>query len=202
MVNAISSLSQFASAQSGAATVAWPVGVGNGDLAVLFDLAGGVGTPLKVLPTGFTEIGGASNSSARILFSLRLCDGTETGNIVGLAGGIIQGKNLHVLRANVPILAATVAGLQIELTGGNPASQTLLASAGKAPLVNFAARGGAGNTFSVESPALATKLTNSSGVNLVSGFRGYMSSPADNTFDAADTGSFDWLTSFYLELFG
>lgn len=203
--NAITSLSQFATAQSSGTTVAWPASVQNGDLAVLFDFSTGGSTPTKVVPSNFTEIvlfGTPSSSVSRVVASLRICDGTETGNITGMAsGGIGVGKNLHILRADVPIVSATAAGGQIETTGGNPASQTLLSGAGIAPLVNFAARGGAGNTFSVESPALVAKLTNSL-INMVSGYRDYISAPVDNTFDATDAGSINWLASVYIEISG
>ena len=198
---AITSLSQFATANSGGSTVTWPGSIQNGDLAVLFDFSSGGSTPAKVVPTGFTEVvlsGSPTSSVSRVVMALRICDGTETGNITGMtSGGVAVGKNLHIMRADVPITAAVAAGGRIDTTGGNPASQTLLSGSGVAPLVNFAARGGAGNTFSVESPALVAKLTNSF-INLVSGYRGYMSSPADNTFDASDAGSIDWLASCLL----
>jgi len=104
-------------------TVAWPA-VQAGDLAVFSDFCNNSGGPAAVLPSGFTLIDTRLHIVRRSHLSYRLCDGSESGNITGMVGGVSSAKVLEVFRGNRAFLSATVNNLQAQFDGSDPAPQT------------------------------------------------------------------------------
>lgn len=182
----------------------WP-SVQAGDVAVWVQNAVSAfsSTPAAGIPTGFTQIATdaltVGSIGSRVNAAYRICDGSESGAIVGSGssgGGTSRQSSLHIFRPNVPASLVTIKNMQLQITDGNPSGQTIPAAAAQAPLLVIAA-GATATSFSVESPAL-TKVTSG---DAVTGYKIYTSAPADHSVDIIDD-SVNFLLSFILELYG
>lgn len=194
------SLAFFASALSTASTITWPASVAAGDIAVIVDCARNTlaTNPGAVTPSGFTNmVNNIGIGNSRYMVSRKLLLGSETGALTGMNGTAANDKVLLVFRGGATALSSST--WNQEGTTGDPASQSVLASGGVAPLVvvgaAFAQTGSA--VFSTASPAFDATVINGS-TDLRVGYKIYNSAPADHTIDMADLGT-NFLASGWLE---
>lgn len=185
----LSSISLFSSTFASAETIAWPGGIQAGDVAILSDEALSVGTVTPVTPSGFTgivSVGGASNKPLHML-SRKILDGTETGSITGMNGGLGNGKLLRIFRGNKPIVSVTASSWNSEATDGDPSSQAVAApSAAPAVVIGMAYGSSGSETFSTASPAFDATQAYGTGATSIGGYKIYNSAPAGHTIDAVD----------------
>ena len=206
---ALTSFTLFSETTSNAVTIAWPVSVQAGDVAVLFDESYTITlpSPTPVTPTDFSSI---LDLTANISFykpqcniSWKILTGTEAGDITGLAVHSDVKKVLYIFRPNVPATSVTIGSLHAEQTGGDPAAQLCAASGGTSPLavLGFAtsSSSSANPVFTTASPAFTSEIATADG-NGLAGYKIYEASPVDHTIDTADLGVGIGLFSFYLQI--
>lgn len=186
------------SATSTAATVTWP-SVAAGDVAILFDFAdGAVSAPSAVTPSGFTNhVNLTAASTLRLMISSKVCTGSESGSLTGMDSNA-ESKVLLIFEGGVSSINSS--SWNAEMTAGNPAAQTVLATAGAVPLIVFGAAaagdGGSLPPFSTDSPKF--DLPQVTAGTLRTGYKIYNSAPADHTIDMNDVSN-NALASGYLE---
>ena len=207
------SLVNSATATAGAG-ITLMTGIEAGDLLVLFDILynDGGGDPATAIPTsqgGWTDAGTAGGSpdyNIRVQASYLIADGTEDGATVtpGLNGDD-ERKIVLQYRANVPIRAISVSTAVSTITGGNPATQTIAASAGTAPVIGIATfSNGDDNTFTPRTSSITPDteilVTGTQGGTGATYLHSYIqnSSPANYTFDMTDEGFGNVLFGFYI----
>lgn len=190
------------SATSTASTVTWPT-VAAGDIAYLFDAAANnSGSPTLVTPSGFTSI--VSEAWATYWasgISQRICDGSETGSITGMAGTNSNNKVLLVFRGTRAVASVENSTPTKQGTTGNPSSQNISASGQATPLIvlGMAYSGSGAVAFATASPAFDATVVNSAS-RLMVGYKIYNSSPANHAIDMNDLGSANYLAGFYSRL--
>jgi hypothetical protein len=190
-------LSLFASATSTTPEVIVPAGVRAGDLMVIVKTAFGFGAPATVTPSDFTNIFNVTSSWGRFTAWHKIADGSEAGTTLTLDNGSVSDRIiLAVFRGNRPIASASVQGIQAVLTGGDPAPQTITASAGTPPLIVCA---GEADSFS---PAPDGTIT--AGTSTTFSYKIYNvgDTPANVTIDKGDEGDANDLGGFYLNCSG
>lgn len=210
--NAITTITPFATVAASAAALNWPASLQAGDVAVIIQAAQsitGTGTPVSVVPSGFTLIGetyGVSPVRFRVNAARKILTGSESGTITGMTGNAYSDRTLYVFRPNVPCTLVTHKSYQGEVTAasGDPALQTVPSGSGSAPLIIMAMTGdGAGTpAFSTESPALTKQVSPGTGYTLT-GYRIYTSAPVDGSYDATARTSpsvASALMTFFIEL--
>jgi hypothetical protein len=191
----VASISFHASATSTTSSITGPATIQAGDLLVLSDHSyrSDSATPNAIVPSGFTQIHndvdpGGTNRSRHIL-SYKIADGAEaSASITGLSGGTL-GKVLLVFRGNVKISSVTIGSpVTSGITDDNPASQSIAASGGTAPLVVLSAYYSNGaidpRTFSTTKDA----EVNSAAYHYFA-YKIHNSAPADTSIDMDDDGN-------------
>lgn len=200
-VPAITSLLSVSETESTSDTIAWPA-VQNGDIAVLFDwAASAVSTPTAVTPTGFTNMCNAAISTERAMSSFKRCDGTETGNITGMNGNVLDRKLLVILRPDIPIATANGGGGQNgALVSTDPPDIVVPASAAVAPVIVFGMYRSSGavdpRTFT---PAKDDEASADAGAKWIA-WKLFLTDPEDVTIGMADEGNDNIVQGFYIEL--
>lgn len=169
-------------------SISWPAGRQVGDVAVLFDLkytlSGSSGS--YSVPSGFTELaaydpsmnGGTQSFAA----SYRLLDGSESGSISGMGGGLDQHKHLALYRGTNRAILKVAANGFFAIGSNNPPPTNINATIGPAPKAVFGwlSFWGVGN-FSSQTPAFATQNNRST--------------------DVPGSGNDDWVSRFYRTLY-
>lgn len=196
----LTSISLFSSTNATASTIAWPASIQAGDVAIISDEAFTIGTVTPVTPSGFTNIvtvGGASGKPLHML-SRKILDGSETGSITGLNGGLGNGKILYIFRGNRAITSVTPSTWNSEATDGDPTAQNVASPSSLPAVVLGMAYGSGGSaSFTTASPAFDATQGYGTGATSIGGYKIYNSSPAGHTIDAADN-SINILASGYL----
>lgn len=194
-------LTMFSVTQGTAVTIAWPANIRKGDLAVLFDDAENTGTtpiPTTVLPTGFTSLADNGMTAVRTRVSYKICDGTESGNITGMTGTSSIQKTLYIVRGTNEISSVVTSTFTSVMDGNDPAAQNTTLVGLQPPVIYFAHGGnrtGPASTFTTESPALDSKVTD---IANTTGYKIYNESPANHTVDTADLSTANWLYTGYI----
>lgn len=196
--SAISTLILHGSSTSSSSTISVPAGTKAGDLLVLIDygylLSGSA-------PSGFTEITSIAGGDFSVMASYKIAAANET-NLTGrVPGEGYAPKVLAVLRGSAPISSATAAGVQKSgPTNSNPASISVTASGGTAPLLvlGFYASEGVINprTFS---PSKDSEVGHGNSDGYIA-WRFDLASGQDTTIDMDDEGSGNSLIGCYLQL--
>lgn len=175
---------------SGQNSVTWPTVAAN-DIAVFCDNARDTGTiSSNGLPSGFTLIEDTGADTARGVWSYKVCTGSESGSLTGMADYTVNTKLLYIFRPNIPA-AVTLVDWDSEQTSGNPASQTITISGQKPAVIVLGSAfcsSGSG-VFSTESPAFDGTTSVGSGGAMKVGYKVYNASPANHTIDMADLGT-------------
>ena len=203
----ITSVVAQASATSTGSTITAPADIVAGDLLVLWDVSsnGSGAAAADVVPTGFTRISAdtLTVNFMRGVLSYKISDGSEaSATITGMDGTASDQKQLYVFRGNVPITDHVVSTPNQQATTGNPAAQTVVASAGVAPLVVLGSYGSSGavdpRNFTVAAVEAKDGEINASTLAYLA-YKIYNTSPADVVVDMADEGS-NLLASCYIEV--
>lgn len=189
---------------STASTITAPATINAGDLLVLVDFgSSNPGPPANVTPSGFTSIQTLAGSTYdRYNISYKIAVGNEdSSTVTGIDASTVNLKTLFRFVPSVPVVAVTVGSLHHEVTDGDPASQSCLASAGSAPLIVFGVYASASNVNTatlVFTPAQDVEIL--SGTFLSARYKIYNTAPQDTTIDMPDYGVENMLTSFYLSV--
>lgn len=203
---AIGSLSFVASGSSAdVSTVTIPGSSAAGDIAFLVDTGGGFSPgPVKVVPSGWTEIaestpgsgGTRTVTSYKVLTAGDISSPSVTG-MAKIASGDMD-KLMLVFRPDVPIntVAASTWNAPTS-TNSNPPAQSVLASAGIAPLIVFGVLGSNNPALTFNASTLPA-LTVVTARYVVAGYKIYSASPADHVVDMDDLGSQLQMQSGYL----
>lgn len=202
---AISSLTFVASASSAdVSTVTIPGSAVAGDIAVLTDSGTGFAPgPTKVVPSGWTEIaestpgsgGTRTVTSYKVLTAGDISSPSVTG-MAKISSGDMD-KLMLVFRPDVPINTVVASTWNAPTsTNSDPPAQSVLASAGIAPLIVFGVIGNNGApAFNASTlPALTVTVSR----NVAVGYKAYSGSLADHVVDMSDLGSQLQLQSGYL----
>ncbi len=204
--NAITTITFVASAGANAATITIPAGAQAGDVAVLFDLAHSTSVaaaPTSVTPANWTlikETNEAVSRGSRAITSYKILAAGEPGSSVTGMNDDREDKVMLVFRGNVAVVTVTPSVWNGESTDGDPASQSVAASGGAAPLVVLGCAGddNSNASFATASPAFDGTGT-ATDLDAIMGYKIYNSAPADHTIDMADLGSNNALHSGYLQ---
>jgi hypothetical protein len=199
----LTDLAHVDDAVSTGATITIPAGALAGDLAVLFDSAANTitGIPALVTPTGWTsDETRAAPDLNRWNISHKILTASDPGAVITGMDGNTDRKLMSVFRGSRPITLVTAADVFSDETSGNPASQTIDAAAGVAPLIVMGfVYGISGGDFSSAVPAFDAEYDGGqAAVEL--GYKIYDTAPQDHTIDAADTGTQNFLASLYYQL--
>ncbi|MGE3712644.1 MAG: hypothetical protein AB7G35_23615 [Hyphomicrobiaceae bacterium] len=175
--------------------------VAAGDVAVLFDCA--VGGSGNVTPDGWITVKSQSDGATGVAYdvSWKILEAGDIGaTVVGQSPGAAGAKMMMFLRPSGGSIASVAASTwDGEVTSGNPASQSVLASGVAVPVVVFGMAfepGTVNPAFSTASPAF--DLTQGSATHMRVGVKIYNSSPANHTIDMGDLGGPNVLCSGYL----
>lgn len=117
-------------------TIVAPNDIQAGDLLIFADKTWASGIPPTNMPPGFTAISNVTDSVEwRQLVSYKIADGSEAG--AALAGLVkeFSGSYKILLVFSGNFTGASVNSVNGEMTGGDPAQQTVAASGGAAPLL-------------------------------------------------------------------
>jgi hypothetical protein len=184
-------------------TITGPASIQAGDILILHDFAyvSSGGPPAAAIPSGFTTIVNLGGSIARSVVSYKIADGSEaSASLSGMPDDEYVAKMLYVFRGNAPATSVNVAGLNQQLTGGDPTSQNVAASGGAVPLLVIGAYGsGGGISPRTFNPAKDGEINGISGLAYLA-YKIYNSSPADTAVDMVDEGGENTLVSFYMEV--
>ena len=187
-----------AEATSTAETIDAPADIQAGDLLVLLDYAIDAAEPTTVIPTDFTSIVNTTNSSStKQIASYKIADGSEASATLTGMTGLVIAKVLVVFRGSSAISTITASTPNAEITTGNPAAQSVTASAGTVPLIVFGCYGATGaidpRTFTPDKDG-----ETASGTLLYLAWRIDNATGQDTSIDMDDEGT-NVLQSFYLE---
>ena len=204
----LTTVSFIASTTSTAETITAPASINAEDLLVLFDSARAtLAEPTAVTPSGFTNfisfsaISGPSSVGIRNMVSYKIADGTEDStSITGMTGDITDNKVMLQFRGNTSISSVTsnVIGSPA-VTDNNPASQTITASSGTAPMI-LGALYASDTTVSPRTFSAVADGEVTSSTLLYAKYKLYDTSPSNHSADMDDEGTNNSLASFYLEL--
>ncbi len=184
-----------------------------GDWAILaytaYDSTGTV--PTDIVPAGWEkrttlsksgafDDGVGGNDGTRCNVVHKILDADDIGDTLTLMSAL---PCAIMLIFAGPIASVAFQDEDGELTGGNPASDTVTSGSGTEPLVVFAAgmRPGSFTTFPTQSPAFDIEISDTNfGPDLVVGATFYAASAVNQTVDISDGGVANWLASCYVEL--
>lgn len=205
--NAITSITHVADTSSaGLGTITISASAQAGDVAVFSDFTTNTnnGTPPTAVNPGseWTLIQDTTLSDTngyRMSTYYRILDSGDPGSTITGMDDNREDKVMSVFRGNVAVVTVTPSTWNEEATMGNPASQSVLASGGTAPLVviGVAAVDSGTAAFSTSSPAFDATVANSD-TDIILGYKIYDSSPADHTIDMNDLGAGNTLQSGWL----
>lgn len=187
-----------------ATSVTFPT-VQKGDFAIVFVRSTSTGSAVVAsTPSGFTLIKYEDTlSTHRGLIAYRICDGSEGGTTVsGGQNGSSNHTHLFIFRPDFPFASLSIGSLNSEATGGDPALQTIAASAGTAPSVivfGYAIGRDGAPTRSGTLHTTGTTWTGTGSATVFGAYRIFNSSPIDLTYDANDSGLATALISFYVQ---
>lgn len=202
-VAGVTSLTFVDSAVSTGSTITVPATAAVGDIAFLFDTGRQASPgPASVVPAGWTPIAETVPSNTlRIITSRRVLTSGEPGSTVtGINASTFVSKVILVFRPNATILTVTHSTWNtVPETNGDPASQSVLASGGVAPLIVFGLVTTTGTPAFNASTTPAFTATVSSG-NIIVGYRISNSAPADQTLDMDDLGNANNMQSGWVEV--
>jgi hypothetical protein len=193
-------------AESLSADIVIPATAQAGDVAWLFDcMQPNSNAALDTTPSGFTQLVTHTTGLNRVSTSYRILDGDDAGSTVsGIAIPVgsaqIRSKMMLIIRGSAPIASVTPGDWTAEATTGNPASQSVDASASSGAnivLAGFCASSGPGSyTFS---PAEDDGVTDVGSVARVA-WKIYDTAPQDHTVDMGDQGTINFMSCGYLRL--
>lgn len=197
-------LSYVSSSIASSVTVALPTGWADGDLAILYEYV--IGDPTATLgsdPAGWTLISkedSFGSMKGRVLYRvLQSGDGSpNTGTTAYEVSTCII-----AYRPTRAIASVAFSTWNKQATTGNPAAQTVSASAGLTPLVVCALSGAASSSFgfSTASPAFDVDIIIDGAASYAhAAAKLYNSSPSDHTIDMNDQGTRNVLMSGYLAI--
>jgi hypothetical protein len=203
---AITSLAYVTHATSTNQNISVPAsGVELGDLLVFLgwgeNTSGGSG-PADVTPSEFNAIGTLVNGGGRTrtTAAYKIAEGDEDGSTLTGLNGNIESHVLIQYRADLPIASLSVSTPVTQGVVGNPAQQTIAASAGVAPVLGIAMFCNMAASSSI-SPR-TTSITPDHEINPSAHHyvHDYIqnSAPADYTFDMDDEGDGNNLFGFYI----
>lgn len=177
-------------------------GIEAGDILVIASHATSV-----AVHAAFTSMGAAVGTTVLLQYSYRIADGTEDG---GEYSGLGSGRHLMFqFRANAPVVSLSSRGTTVSSgsTNGDPAQETLDASAGVAPVIGFTAfatvpPGAIDPRTTSITPTVEANASSTSDPNVFY-VHAYIqnSSPANYTWDMDDEGSLNLLGGNYLHTF-
>jgi hypothetical protein len=193
-----------ASATATSGDVVGPSSIVAGDILVLFNLAASGSTPTAAVPSGFTQLNTVAGTaflseSCRAVISAKRATGAEAS--ASLSGAMAAGsygssKILLVFEADAASITTSTFAGQCSSDGGDPSSQSILASGGNSPLIAVAAYGRFSNVAIASrdfSPAKDGEVQVGGGggqFDLWLAYKIYNSSPADVSVDLASDGQF------------
>lgn len=204
-MSTITSITNPSSSTSSSSTITAPSDLRMGDLLLLFDCAStSLSPPSAVTPSGWTQVDTQAGTSMRDSMCYKIADGSEaSSSITGMNGGYSNRKLLAVFRCNVPIVGVSISTVSKTITASNPASQSVTASSGTAPLIVIASWSDQIDSNDIsprtQSPTM-TEISNTTHQYI--GWIGYTSSPSDQSFDMDDEGADNALMGFYMQLTG
>jgi hypothetical protein len=203
---AITTLSYITHTTTTTPTISFPAsGVETGDLIVISswgeNTSGGSG-PADVTPSEFTSIGTLVNGGGRVRASAfyKIAEGDEDGTTVTGINGNIESHVLIQYRANLPIVSLTASTPVSTGVIGNPAQQTIAASAGTPPVLGIAMFCNMAASSSINPRTTSITPDHSINPSTHHYVHDYIqnSSPADYTFDMDDEGDGNNLFGFYI----
>lgn len=186
------------------ATITLPASV-DGKLLVLMQYGrDNASPPSDVTPSGWTDVGAAVNIAGnRVRMSCKYRIATtmdSSATVTGIDGGT-DGKILFVFSSDGTITGVSPQDLAGEITNGDPAQQTINASAGAEPLIALAGYGVTHNfTIASDTFSPSASQATSSGIRHKAACKIYNSSAMDTTVDLPDIRNDNALHSFYLEI--
>jgi len=198
---AVTSLSEFATANSSTESLTLPANINEGDLILFLNRSAGFGSVGTGVPSGFTSIDLQSPSGTQgQQLSYKIAAGTEGGtSINGLTGSGNDFRNACiVVRGDNPITAVNVLDIDGDESNGAPSDQTITSGGGTPPLAVVGAMGSSGAitpSFSTTEDSDA-RTADDEGILLA---KYYNASPANTVVGMNDGGSFNCLQSCYIE---
>ena len=122
------------------AAVTLPDNIVSGDLILIANLSLGSGSaPTNVVPTGFTQLNTSTGAESRATISYKIANGSESGGVItGMNGSSQDIIHALVLRKSGGFSSASLFDAAYEETDATPATQTVNASGGTAPLIVLA----------------------------------------------------------------
>jgi hypothetical protein len=199
--------SSATSANAGANTTA-PSDIARGDLIVHSDFAITTGAmPATAVPSGFTSINESSEaagaSQGKAILSYKVADGSEAGaTLVGMDGGLGEGKVVLVFKANLPIRFVATGSVNGQVIDTDTTEQIVTASLGAAPLIVFAHM--ANGSGAAQDPRTFTPSPDaevSAATNLYLLYKIYNTLGSDTTVNTADEGVSNALQSCYISAY-
>jgi hypothetical protein len=194
-------LTQVLSAASATASITQPVGIQAGDLIIFANLATNSPPPAATVPSGYTQLLTISNSASRVVLSYKIADGTEGGNNVtgmttpgGVRGGIV------VYRPNRSIVSVSGSDPALEITSGNPVSQTVNASVAIPPVIIIGLYWALSGAIDPRTMSPAKDGEVNAGTTFYLAWKLYASSPQDTSVDMDDEGFSNIVFSAYVEV--
>lgn len=189
------------------ATIAIPALAAAGDLAVLLDSARNAASviPTKVIPTNWTEAAdvtgsGVTTNRGRSTISYKvLAAGDLGGNITGMDDAA-EGKIILIFRpSGAAISGVTLSTPTGEVTGGDPAQQTIAMAAAAVPVIGVAQwYGSQAVDPRAATPEMAAEVAN--GTVHFAKYSVYNSAPADHVINMDDDGNLNGLQAVYFAL--
>jgi hypothetical protein len=189
---------------NGVTSFTYPADVRTGDLAVFFDIAAPSGT--AVTPSGATNIINITSSTQiRTMISYKICLGNESGTTVGATvGSSGNEKSLVMFRGTRPISTVRSTVTAAAYTTGDPAAVTINLSdenSARKLIIFFCHSYNLGGS-NVATWTGSSYSETSPNVQNYARWRVFGREEAKSiiTFDTADTGSFNELAVFRLDL--
>lgn len=180
----------FDSATSTASTITAPNNIAAGDLIVLHDVGlHGSNPPASVVPTDFTSVVNTSDTGTNIrhIVSYKKAVGTEGGSSITGINTTTMRKSMAVFRMNTPITTVTASTWNTHNDAADPTLQSVVASAGAAPLIVFGCYSSSGAispmTFTPSEDGEVTPNTSH-----FTKYKIYNASPQDTDVDMDDEG--------------
>lgn len=177
-----------------------------GDLVILHMYAKNTtGTPIDRTPTGFTKIitTGAAPDRGSSFFKIAAPGDAGAAVSGGLSGTSYSVAFIVVLRGDVPVQSAALKGPVGDMDVNKPATQSILASAGKVPLLAL-------GIYHARSTFISNPTMTVGGSDVADGtyqeseratkWKLYTSSPSDVAIAMNDSGNLNILHGCYLEL--
>lgn len=174
-----------------------------GDVALVFDFPYTVASP--AVPSGYTAILTQSGSDGFNTFLhyiyYRILTGAET--TVSVNNGDTQDHSaVIIVRGNRPIMGVNVPAANFQHTTGNPTAQTVTVAGNQRPMMVWAAYSGDSSIITpTNSPTMDLDDINSGFRQVGRLYYGANDTPADQSWDTGDTGTFTQLSSGLISFF-